>query len=426
MADESNKTPTEDRETESVTTDRPESGTPSASSESASAPPDSSDADGSTPVPEPEGNSEPEIKPKAAKPRAGVKAFIAALFWIVVLIGGVGAGGYAAWPLWKPYAGQLVNQIQSDPFSDPRMVELTGNVKELNRLAETIARLEKDRDQALQTVTELRERVARMETALTELQKNAPTVESRLDVAAPAAVVEELNRRVGQLEAAIDTNRIAAKESVNRVTSEQTHLTSQVERMQERLQTVESVQKKRENAGLESRLKVIAISQLAAVLSSNAPYEEPLRTLKSLANDDSDIAALAESLAPYADTGIPTIAQLQKDYETVAREAVQAQVELEGDGWVDKTLNRLIALVSVRTVGDGEAGDPVDAAVAAAESRLDAGDLEGAIKALETIEGAAKSKVSDWLATAKARLAAERAMTRLNARATSALGEIEG
>jgi hypothetical protein len=80
-------------------------------------------------------------------------------------------------------------------------------------------------------------------------------------------------------------------------------------------------------------------------------------------------------------------------------------------------------LITWRRVGDGAKGSTVDRIVASAEARLKAGDLAGAVKALDglTSNKNAAAAAEPWLADAKARVTAERAVVSLHVHAVSLL-----
>jgi len=78
-------------------------------------------------------------------------------------------------------------------------------------------------------------------------------------------------------------------------------------------------------------------------------------------------------------------------------------------------------LVTVRPAGSQAEGDSVDARVARAEASLNDGDLAAAVTELDQLEGEPAQAAADWLAQAKARLAAEQAVTQLRTQATDLL-----
>ena len=71
-----------------------------------------------------------------------------------------------------------------------------------------------------------------------------------------------------------------------------------------------------------------------------------------------------------------------------------------------------MALVAVRRVGEID-GDDVEALLARAERRLEAGDLTAVVDGLTRITGPAAPVVAPWLADAKARATLDAALAEL-------------
>ncbi len=92
---------------------------------------------------------------------------------------------------------------------------------------------------------------------------------------------------------------------------------------------------------------------------------------------------------------------------------------MEGEGWVSDVVNRLSSMVSVRRTEFGEADSSIDAILARADKALAAGDLTAAVDEVAGLQGNAAEAAAGWLEDARARAAAERAMTLLHAYAVS-------
>jgi uroporphyrinogen-III synthase len=157
---------------------------------------------------------------------------------------------------------------------------------------------------------------------------------------------------------------------------------------------------------------VMTLGQLRAALADAAPFAAQLAAAKDLGGADGDFAARLEApiaaLQPFAADGVPTLAQLQAEFPA-ARIAQAAAADAAGtalgveSSWLQKTLDRLSELVTVRPVGDVE-GDGALAHLARAEARLGDGDLATAVAEIEALEGQAAQAAAAWLARAKARL----------------------
>lgn len=174
---------------------------------------------------------------------------------------------------------------------------------------------------------------------------------------------------------------------------------------------------------------VLALGQLRATLSGDRPFAAELAAAEDLGRGDPDLAAkLIPALAPlkpFAASGAPTLTQLQAELPAAAiaqaasADAAGAALGVES-GWLQKTLNRLSELVTVRPVGDVE-GEGALAHLARAEARLGAGDLAAAVAELKGLTGQAATACQDWLVRAEARLTIDAAAGQLTTLSAEAL-----
>ncbi len=174
-------------------------------------------------------------------------------------------------------------------------------------------------------------------------------------------------------------------------------------------------------AAIGMQATVLAVGQLREALRGTMPFAAELQAVGAVAADNPEITKAIAALEPYAASGIPTLATLRRDFDRLAGEIARAARALEGDGWFEWAVNRLMSLVTVRRTTDTGDLNSVDAVVARAETSLKAGDLMAAVEELEGLAGPPGAVAAPWLRGAQARLAAERAMATLHVQAVSLL-----
>jgi hypothetical protein len=150
---------------------------------------------------------------------------------------------------------------------------------------------------------------------------------------------------------------------------------------------------------------------------------------------DKAIAPALSALKLHAAEGVPTLAELKASFPATAQAIASASAPPPASEsrppnatiW-DRVLARLSGLVTIRPVGNESgtaapsASDEMSAHVARAQARLDAGDLPGAVKELESLPpGKAADAAKPWLERAHARLAADQALLQLQTAAADAL-----
>nr|WP_298686767.1 uroporphyrinogen-III synthase [uncultured Dongia sp.] len=174
---------------------------------------------------------------------------------------------------------------------------------------------------------------------------------------------------------------------------------------------------------------VLSLGQLRGALSSDKPFSAELAAAEDLGRADADLAAklapALDALRPFANDGAPTLSQLQAELP-VASIAQAASADATGEalgvesGWMQKTLNRLSELATLRPVGEVE-GEGALAHLARAETRLAAGDLAAAVAELKGMSGQAATAAETWLVRAEARLTLDETAGRLASLSAEAL-----
>ena len=227
-----------------------------------------------------------------------------------------------------------------------------------------------------------------------------------------AAELERLATVVGRLEARPAPGLAAAGEAV-------AALTGEVEALGARLAELSGTAQQTDARTARALALALAAGQLRAAVAANRPFGEELAAVRQIAQHAPELAASLAALEPRAAEGIPDLVELQVRFPAVARAIVQAGRADAGGDWADRLLAQMSSIVSWRRMG--LAGDTVDAVVARAEDRLGRGDVAGAVAQLQALAGPPTEAATEWLAAARARLAAEAAVKQLDARAREGL-----
>lgn len=277
-----------------------------------------------------------------------------------------------------------------------RLVELQRRVEAIERtrggLAETNAQLvlARRRIDAIELaagdplgageLAELARRIDGLETAVNALKLRVGALEAGLIDAAPADELRALGAKLGALElVAVDAGRRAAL--------------------------------------------AVAVARLREAARLSEPYVAALDEARALAGAlrDADLDAALTTIGGRAAAGVPNLEALRQQFAGLAVPILRA-AGLDGDaGWFAKTVNRLSSVVSVRRIGE-VAGPTVEAHIARAEARLDGGDLAAAIGELAALDAPPGGAFAGWLDDARARIALDRALDDVSARALTLLG----
>ena len=140
-----------------------------------------------------------------------------------------------------------------------------------------------------------------------------------------------------------------------------------------------------------------ALERLRAALEAGTPYADALEPIRAAG------AEIPGALADAADTGLPTLLQLQESFPHAARAALDAAIRSEApDAPVDRALAFLRTQTGARSLIPRDGDDP-DAILSRAEAALRSGDLDTALAEVEALPEAGQSAMANWTAQAETR-----------------------
>jgi len=149
-----------------------------------------------------------------------------------------------------------------------------------------------------------------------------------------------------------------------------------------------------------------SILSIEAAARNGRPFQAAFAKLEAALPGNRSVA----KLKPLASTGAPTIASLQRGFETARANAATLAAETEtgsssdGWSWVRQALGE--AVVVRRSGEEGEVSadtSAFEAAMSIAELRLAVRDVEGAIGAVKTLDDVVRAPFEDWLGEAQSR-----------------------
>jgi len=347
--------------------------------------------------------SERTAPPAASRRSSGAGKVIALLLVLLLAV-----GGWASFPLWRGFAGfpapadELTTLRAAQTALTERLTQLEASLSQPGEagLFGRLAAVE-------QKVGDLPQDPGRLVAQVDGLTKQVDAL--RRDVAdAPAlarlpAEVESLSRQV---------------EALHKTTADAATLLKLYARVDETEKSLRDLQARHASAaGL-----LLAAGQLREAVDRGLPFDAELRAVKVLAGDDAEVAAALDVLHPYAESGILSRVGLTGRLDRLAPEIVRAEMLPEEPGWSRTAANRMLSLVSIRREPGMIAGNDAASVLARAEADLNGGDLPGAISELDSLGQGPAEAAAPWLAQAKARLAADKAVSELTAHSIALAG----
>lgn len=170
----------------------------------------------------------------------------------------------------------------------------------------------------------------------------------------------------------------------------------------------------------ESAAAALAAAALLEAAQTSRPFADELAALDSVSPPSAELRALR----PLAAVGAPSRAALAVEFpEYAGRAAAAARAPGESAGLWARIQATLSRIVMVRRVAD-TAGGGVDAALARAERQLNDGDVDHALRTLESLPPAAREAIDPWLVRARNRAEIDRRVSAVRAQALEDLARI--
>ena len=331
-----------------------------------------------------------------------------------------------AWPWLAGLLALVVAGVGTSPFWAPAVVPLlpwgeqrAGAGRDYAALAARLSAIEQrpapptiDFDAVKAAQSTVARRVDRLEAGLDADNQ------TQAAVAAAQATLQRLGQRLG----AVDAQAASEAAALQKLQQQVAQLGSGDTDLAGRLATLERRAAAERSADRTGPALLLALLQMREAVEAARPFAAEYAAFSTLARGDRDLSAAAAPLAEAARDGVTGRAQLKQRLDALA-ERIEAPPPPPAAGdWRAQALSRLRSLVTIRRIDDAARTGP-EAAVSAARAALARDDLPDAVAALAALTGAAAEAARPWLQMARARLAAETALARVQELLLARLGD---
>jgi uroporphyrinogen-III synthase len=297
--------------------------------------------------------------------------------------------------------------------------------------------------EAGQQVAQLQDRVGALESRLQEATGRLETLAGRLDAGAgggggggaSAQRLETLASRVDELSSKLEQARqqMASREAVQSLSDRLSEVEGRGEAIAQLQEKVAGLSQQQagsagtaRTAAAQQAAQALAVAELRDALRFSSPFAQQLEAARQVIPGDGPLKTALDRLQPYAERGVPTRAELSSAFDRAAGRAVAADMGASQDGMLGGVLRRLNDVITVRRVDASAEGSGTDARLAQAETKLAAGDLNEAVQIVEQLPDPALAEMQPWLEQARARMAAEQALSALSSQLMSTLAGAAG
>jgi hypothetical protein len=327
-----------------------------------------------------------------------------------------------------------VNQLEATPVP-------SGDTKAIAALDQRVKALEDRKVAPPPDLSDLTNRVTRLEQSLDSLAKTADEGGSVADAAALDAKVNDMEQRLqANVASALDAQKTETGTEIQALQEElaalkaklgalaeaklddQPDVSSEITTLDQRIAKLEDAMPgltstvDRSAATAKSGALAIAFANLNDAVSAGRPYAAELAAIQPLLPD----AASLDDLATHASKGIPTLSELTQDFTDIAEAA--APPPQAGGSFVDSVIASAKSAITIRRIDADATGNEPDAVMARAQDDLKQGELDDAVAEVDGLPPTVRDAFAGWLEKAHARLAADETLAKLEGAVLLSLG----
>ena len=254
------------------------------------------------------------------------------------------------------------------------------------------------------------------DTAQLSTRINTLSAESERALADLRSMQEELTRLKVDLNARLPT--FARPEDISTALKP---VDDKLAKLQSDLQSVVKSENERKTTAGRIVLS-LELANLKRAIDRGNGYAPELAQARKLAQGSLDL----DPLARFANTGVPTLAELREDFKPVAFKIIDAQAAPADASIVDRLLAGAKSVVRVRKISHDEGDKSVEAVVARMETALAEDRLQDVIDEAKTLPRPSQEAAQPFLAKVEARHAVDQALSNVEQQLKTSLVEPAG
>jgi hypothetical protein len=296
-----------------------------------------------------------------------------------------------------------LSDLAARPVQDPAE-EIAALKSELQKLIADSAAVVDPAPMIAEATGEIQASIAALDSRLTEIEKR-PAGGAGAGVS--SAAIAAYDRQLQDLRAQIAAQKGQGSDIAARIEAVAADAKAQLAAAAQDAERLKAVAA----AAVQTATTGAAMGRIRAAIEAGGPYAGSVADLMALGMQiPPDIAGLAE-------TGAPTLTDLQRSFPAVARDALAAALRAQTPtGWGDRFTAFLRTQTGARSLSPRDGTDP-DAVLSRAEGLLANGDIAATLAELGTLPAAAKDVLAPWVTEAESRQKAIAALSALSAAA---------
>ncbi len=155
--------------------------------------------------------------------------------------------------------------------------------------------------------------------------------------------------------------------------------------------------------------RLLSLGRVADALRGATPFASDLAVAQTVGAGIDEFRPDLDKLAAYSGTGVPTRADIDREFRRIADDVLR-----QNRGILPSGLVRQLDTLNPFTPSATKTPDPAPELVQAAAARLADGDIEEAIVRIRQVDGAYQGAFAGWLEDAQARVTADALVRRID------------
>lgn len=315
-------------------------------------------------------------------------------------------------------AGMFANMI---PESLQNQIESLQN--QAKTIQSRVSTISEQAENISRTMTEpnagnLAERIERLEKQIGGVANNMSAMgidTSKLDLSSWFGKIDTMkNSQTGQAvlnSSAADIRQIMQALGIKSLQAEQDNpaLEEALVEAQQEDDELGEVLKGLNKEDMKAAVMLLSLNQFRSAVNREDSFADDLALMQSvLGTDDNEVLNEALTrLSPHAEDGVLSPQRLNQEFKGLAGDIVVSSLKGEDVSVQERAKARLNEVLEIKKDGELITGTDTQARVARAQAMLDEGNIQGAIKELESLEGNAADTAQPWVEEAKASLLAK-------------------
>lgn len=309
---------------------------------------------------------------------------------------------------------------ENDPQAGrlPQLAALTGKIADLestmtNQLDALRKQVNQEIDTRFTAVSEssetARSGTQRIDRELAGLKAEEAERDARLnkltaDSERAATTAKANQEQIAQLKSDLDA-RLGTLAKPEDIATAVQPLTSKISSLEQNVQGV--VKSEDERKATAGRIVLsLELGNLKRAIDRGRPFAPELDQAKKVAGDSIDLAPLT----PFSQTGVPTLAELQTEFKSVAFKMIDAELAPSDGSIVDRLLAGAKSVVRVRKISHNAEDTSVEAVVSRMETALAEDRLGDVLDQYKSLPAPVQDAGQDFIAKVEARNSVDQAL----------------